>query len=309
MGSVPIGVPGGQATGQKNMGMPVPNSGSGRNGMSPITSTIARGSVPGGGPVNGVNKPITSPVASPIVTGKPPSTFQGPGQQNHALSTPATQTPPSSATATAATTPAGNNGNTLAGYTPQQTQQLQKQLTDIYGKGEGGLLGSLLMNLGSNDSSYMDAYHQAMSKSTAEGMATLDTSLGNAGISANSSAAAIEKGDYMSGVVSQEGLQEQQLIQQQQQEAIGLTQGLQNDSRDENSTSWLDTAAQVVGIAGTVAGDVTGLGAIGKGVSSLFSKTIPTLSGGGGAGSAGPGAQLPGAISGGYAGPIPLSIG
>lgn len=310
MGTVPVGLAGGMATGQKNIGMPVQNSGSGRNGLSPITSIPVNNPAPG--PVNGVAKPISSPVVGAGVTGQPPS-FQGPGAGVQALGTPATQTPPASATATAAATPAagavGNNGNTLAGYSPQQTQQLQKQLTDIYGKGEGGLLGSLLMNLGSNDSSYMDAYHQAMSKSTAEGMATLDTSLGNAGISANSSAAAIEKADYMSGVTSQEGLQEQQLIQTQQQEAIGLTQGLQQDSKAENSTSWLNTAAQVVGIAGQVAGDVTGLGEIGGAVGSLFSGTIPTLSGSGGAGSGGAAAVLPGAESGGYAGPMPLSIG
>lgn len=313
MATTPIGVPGGQATGQKNMGMPVPNSGSGRNGLSPMKSTVPTNGV--AGPVNGVGRPITSPVASAGVTGQPPSAvpggtpFKGPGGSVQALSSPATQTPTAASTATAATTPAGNNGNTLAGYSPQQTQQLQKQLTDIYGKGEGGLLGSLLMNLGSNDSSYMDAYHQAMGKSTAEGMATLDSSLGNAGISANSSTAAIEKADYMSGVTAQEGLQEQQLIQTQQQEAIGLTQGLQNDSRDENSTSWLDTLSQVAGVAGTFVGDATGLSGIGSAAKGLFSSTIPTLSGGAGAGSAGAGAQLPGAISGGYAGPVPLSIG
>lgn len=309
MGTVPTGLAGGLATGQRNMGMPVPNSGSGRNGLSPVTS----GGVPSSpiGPRNGTAAPITSPASSPSVTGQPPSNvpgaFQAPGQQNHALNSPSTQTPPASATATAASTPAagtvGNDGNTLAGYTPQQTQQLQKQLNDIYGKGEGGLLSSLLMNLGSNDSSYMDAYKQAMSKSTAEGMATLDTSLGNAGISSNSSAAAIEKADYMSGVTSQEGLQEQQLILQQQQEAIGLTQGLQGDAKAENSTSWIDTLGQVAGVAGTFIGDATGLSSVGSGIGSLFKGSIPTLSG------SGSGAQLPGAVSGGYAGPMPISIG
>lgn len=312
MATVPVGVAGGAVTGQANKGMPVLGNSAGNNQFSPV-SAIPGGRA-GGSPVNGVSKPITSPVASAGVTGQPPSTVPGgpmvkptPGGNVQALASPATQTPTATATATAATTPAGNNGNTLAGYTPQQTQQLQKQLNDIYGKGEGGLLGSLLMNLGSNDSSYMDAYHQAMSKSTAEGMATLDTSLGNAGISSNSSAAAIEKGDYMSGVTAQEGMQEQQLLQTQQQEAISLTQGLQSDAKAENSTSWLDTLSQVVGIGSGIAG-IAGDVMTG-GLSSMFKGSIPSLSGSAGAGSAGQAAQLPGAISGGYAGPVPISIG
>lgn len=305
MATVPVGVAGGAATGAQNKGLPVLGGSSGRNQFSPAGSIPGAGAIPG--PSQGVRPVATSPVASAGVTGQPPS-INGGGAMSGAPPTAIATQPTAVSTTSPAAGTTSTAGNALAGYTPQQTQQLQKQLNDTYGKGEGTLLYSLLNSLGSNDSAYMSAYNQAMSKQTAEGMATIDTGLGNAGISANSSAAAIEKGDYMSGVTAAAGMQEQQLIQTQTQDAIGLVQGMQSATAAENSTSWLNTAAQVVGIGATLAG-VPGAS---QGMASLFSQnpgTVPTMSGGGGAGSAGAGATLPGAISGGYAGPMPLSIG
>jgi hypothetical protein len=85
-------------------------------------------------------------------------------------------------------------------------------------------------------------------------------------------------------------------------DAINLTESTEQQTAAENSTSWLNTLSQVVGIGSQVVGDVTGT----AGLSSLFGGgggTVPSLSG------SGTGAQLPGAISGNYAGPMPLSIG
>jgi hypothetical protein len=307
------GQAGGRVTGAANKGLPVLGGQMGLNQFSPTSG------IPNTGPVQGPNQgssaPITSPVASAGTTGKAPSTagggaIIGGGAMAGAPPT-AIATPPAAVTSTAAATPAGAGGGnaTLAGYTPQQTQALQKQLNDIYGKGEGGLMFQMISNLGSNDSSYMQAYNTAMSKQIAEGSATLQTAQGNAGISANSSAAAIESADYMSGIEAQAGLQEQQLIQQQQQEAIGLTQGLQSDAKAENSTSWLNTLAQVASIGATFAGEAGGPQAM----ASLFKSSpsnIPNINAGT---SSTP--QLPGVFSGasagggGYTGMMPLSIG
>lgn len=288
MGTVP-GAAGGAVTGQKNMGLPVLGGQAGKNQYSP-TSGIPTAPVMQP-PTNGVRPVNTSPVASAAVTGQPPSVNAG-GAMSGTPPPTAINTQPTAAQGTTAGGASTATSGTLAGYTPQQTQQLQKQLNDIYGKGEGGLLFSLFSNLGSNDSAYMDAYHTAMGKTQAEGLATIDTGLGNAGISANSSTAAIEKGDYLSGLSAQEGLQEQQLIQNQTQEAIGLTQGLQQDASAENSTSWLNTAAQVVGIGATLAGVPGAAGSLG----SLFNKggggSVPNIASQGTTA-----AQLPSAVA------------
>lgn len=293
MGTIPVGAAGGAVTGQANKGMPVLAGQAGTNGYSPASGIPATG--PMAGPKNGIQPINTSPVASAGAMGTPGAMSGTPPQPVGAGGTPTPGT--GAGTSSSSGAPVANNGNPIAGYTPQQTQQLQKQLNDTYGAGEGGELFSLMSNLGSNDSSYMTAYNQAMSKQTAEGQATLSTAQGNAGISANSSTAAIENADYQSGVASQAGLQEQQLLQTQQGEAIDLTKSTEGATAAENSTSWLNTLSQVVGIGSQVAGIA------GSFMTGGATSAIPSLSG------SGAGAQLPGAMSGGYAGPMPLSIG
>jgi hypothetical protein len=310
MATVPVGAAGGAVTGQANKGLPVLGGQAGSNGLNPASGIPTTG--PLAGPQNGIRPINTSPVASagtmgtvpgggvsPINT--PPTAINSGGAMSGTPPQPVGAPPTTGAGAGSSSsgTPVANNGNPIAGYTPQQTANLQKQLNDTYGKGEGGELFSLMQNLGSNDSSYMQAYNQAMSKQTAEGQASLTTAQGNSGISANSSAAAIENADYQSGVQAQAGLQEQQLLQTQMGDAIGLTESTEQETAAENSTSWLTTAAEVgqtIGTFTSAAGSLFGGKGSGTG-------TIPTMSG------SGVGAQLPGAISGGYAGPMPLSIG
>lgn len=288
------GAAGGAVTGQANLGKPVPGNTMGLNQFSPINSAS------GGTPT-----PVAVPGGAAGVTGTPPPGtaglpfFQAPGSNIQALGTTpgavAGQVGPVSSTATQPQAPVSSattnaDGNPNANVTAQQN----KQLTDIYGQGTGSLLSGLIGNLGSNDSSYMQAYSNAMAKQTAEGQSTIATGLGNAGISANSSVSAIENADYLSGVTSQEGLQEQQLLQTQQQEEIGLVQGIQGASAQETGTSWLTDLGQGLEVAGTVAGDVLGTG----GLSSL-SSLIP---GGGGAApniTSGAAQQLPNVYGGG----------
>lgn len=307
MATVPVGVAGGAVTGQANKGMPVLGGQAGTNQYSPASGIPVMG--PLAGPNSGISPVHTSPVASSGTTGVPPGTIPGAINSSGAMSgTPpqpigAQPTTGTSSGTSSSGAPVANNGNPIAGYTPQQTADLQKQLNDTYGKGEGGVLFSLMQNLGSNDSSYMTAYNQAMSKQTAEGQASLTTAQGNSGISANSSAAAIENADYQSGIQAQAGLQEQQLLQTQQGEAIDLAKSTEGATAAENSTSWLNTAAQVVGIGATLAGVPGAAGALPGLFQSPGAGTVPSMSG------SGAGAQLPGAISGGYAGPMPLSIG
>lgn len=111
-----------------------------------------------------------------------------------------------------------------------------KQLIDIYGKGTGSLLSSEILNLGSNDSTYMQAYKNAMAPTNAENLAILNTTLGNEGIGADSSTAAIENADFMKGVTTQEGLQEQQLQMNDLAQLLGLTESTMGDSAKEVSS-------------------------------------------------------------------------
>lgn len=240
------GLAGGMATGAKNLGVPVLGS-AGRNQLSPPIGTAAGAQT---GTLPGTNAAVTGQPPIPSATGLPPNMNITP--QPTAMTAPLTTSQP-------------NVGGIFSG---QSGQQLQKQLTDIYGKGVGGAINTLLQNLGSNNSSFLNSYRQAMSGQQAEDLSTIGTSLGNAGISADSSTAAIEKGDYLAKSNAQLGLQEQQLINQETSQAIGLVQGTQQDAQAETSSSWLDTLGQVAGIAGTFVGDATGLSSIGQGIGS-----------------------------------------
>jgi hypothetical protein len=136
-------------------------------------------------------------------------------------------------------------------FSQQQQKNSQHQLTDTFGKGIGGDISSVINNLGSNDSTYMQAYHNAMAGTNAEANASLLTSLGNAGISANSSTAAIGLADLGGQEVAQEGLQEAQLQQTDEQNLIQLLQGTQGAANKEASTSVMGDIGSVLGAIGT----------------------------------------------------------
>jgi len=120
--------------------------------------------------------------------------------------------------------------------TPVVNSDENKQLVDIYGKGTGNLLSSEIANLGSNDSTYMQAYKDAMAPTNAENLATLSTTLANEGVGADSSTAAIEKADFEKGVTADEGLQEQQLQMNDLNQLLGLTESTLSDSAKEVSS-------------------------------------------------------------------------
>jgi len=154
----------------------------------------------------------------------------------------------------------GTVPSALSGSNPND---LSHQLKDVYGKGVGGALDSVITNLGSNDSTYMQAYQKAMAGPNAENLATLNTTLGNAGVSASSSTAAIANADFQSNVSAQEGLQEQQLQQTDEQNLIGLLTGTQSAANKQASTSiWGDIGSVLGGIGSDAAG-------IGKGIASV----------------------------------------
>jgi hypothetical protein len=226
------------STGLQNAGLTPVGNGAGStlpgpSGLSTMTPANTAPGAPG-------MIPTSSPVSS--VAGMPnPAT---PGGSPGALApTPPGVVPPG-------TTPPGsvvNGGNgvsittgtggTTGSVNPQGQTDTLNQLENQYGAGIGGTIASTLSNLGSNNSTYMQAYEASVAQPNAENLATLDTTLGNQGVSANSSTAAIANADFATGVASQEGLQEQQLLQSQTGESVNLLESLEGVANKNQSTS------------------------------------------------------------------------
>jgi hypothetical protein len=212
-------------TGTKNPNNVIP----GQSSTSPISLAVQG--------ARNTSTPATTPQAStpvPLTT-----TSNPPGTDTSA-----------SGTTTTSSTPTPSSNPILAGYTQQQTNQLRNQLVNIYGKGEGGLLFNLLNGMGGSDNAYMQAYAKAMAPVNAENLATLNTTLGNSGVSANSSTAAIANADFESNVTSQEALVEQNLLQSNIQDTIGITTGIEDAAQKEVSESWYNDLGDVLEAVG-----------------------------------------------------------
>ena len=227
----------------QNMGIQPIGNGAGSqlpgpSGTGPAASTMM--------PVTpiSINPSANPPVLSPGVTGASGGAFVNPSAGSLLPAN-------GSAGSSAATTGVPSTAGTPSLIPTSTDAALNKQATDEYGKGVGGVISSELENLGSSDSSYMQAYQSAMAMPNSEALSTLQTSLGNEGISGNSSTAALGTADLLSQQTSQEGLQEQQLLQSNISEGVGLTESLEGTAnKDVSQTGW--------SIFGEVAGDIGG---------------------------------------------------
>lgn len=198
----------------------------------------------------GVNKGIQA-LGTPPVGNAAGSTMPGPSgiaDANGVNLNPIMQQP-------AATSNLLTPGGIQGAIPVSQQNASDKQLTDTFGKGIGGDINSVINNLGSGDSSYLQAYQAAMAPVNAENQATLDTTLGNQGVSANSSTAAIANADFLSNVSTQTGLQEQQLQQTDEQNLIGLLSGVAPAANKEASTSVWGDIGDVLGAVGKDVGE------------------------------------------------------
>lgn len=241
----------------------IPNLMSGNKGAADLSSlnmgvkpvgNAAGSNIPTGGVSGGSGAISTGPVSLNPAMNQPAIPVGVTGTTGNAFSTPGTS--PLLPTNGAVVSPGSVSTVPTANGTPDltsgvDTSKLSKQLIDEYGKGVGGLLTSELTNLGSADSSYMKAYESAMAMPNSEALSTLQTQLGNEGVSGNSSTAALATADLLSQQSAQEGLQEQQLLQSNIAEELGLTQGLQSTAnKAQQDTGW--------SIFGSVLGDIGG---------------------------------------------------
>lgn len=218
----------------QNMGIKPIGNGAGSNLPGPSGLGIG-GKVGGATPIPlgvSLNPATQEPPVSPILTGS------------------STASPVPVNTGSAIVNP--NDPNNLA-----TNVRMAGELNNIFGSGVGGLINSVAEDIGSTDSSYMQKYKDAMAGSNAEKLATLETTLGNEGVSADSSTAAIAQADFESGVVADEGLQEQQLQMNDLAQLLGLTESLEAPAQAAQADSGWNLFGKVVGdVGGAVAGAV-----------------------------------------------------
>lgn len=218
-----------------NMGIKPIGNGAGSNLPGPSGLGMG-GKVGGATPIPlgvSLNPATQEPPVSPILTGSPTAVPVNTGATGSDIVNP-------------------NDPNNLS-----TNVRMAGELNNIFGSGVGGLINSVAGDIGSTDSSYMQKYKDAMAGSNAEKLATLETTLGNEGVSADSSTAAIAQADFESGVVADEGLQEQQLQMNDLAQLLGLTESLEAPAQAAQADSGWNLFGKVVGdVGGAVAGAV-----------------------------------------------------
>ena len=218
----------------------------GKNQTSP-TSTLS--TVPGG-----------------ILPGTTPtSTTTSPAQQNSFV--PVTPTSVLGGGATVA------NPNTLVNSTANvagTTGALNKQLVDIYGKGIGGDLMSLLSSIGGTDSATLQEYIKSLVPQEATASANLGSELGASGVGANSSVNAIAQSNLQAQEFATIAGESANLTQSGQQLQAGLLGQMEQPASQEVASSGWDVFGQAMQGLGGLAGDVVGAAGKAGGFSQLF---------------------------------------
>ena len=228
MGSVPFSNP----AGNNQMSPPMKSVG---GAASP--SPIAAGNIPGApGATNPLMPAGVRPMAnSSIGTILPPSPT-APGVPNVGGLT--------------------TNGTNTAG----DTGAVDKQLTDIYGKGVGGALASLLAGMSGTDSQILQEYIKSLQPQMATAQSNVNAALGAGGVSANSSVAAISDANLQAQEFGAIAGEEANLTQSQEQLTSQILMGLSPAASKEVSTSGWSIFGDVMNqISGDI-GDIVGKG-------------------------------------------------
>jgi hypothetical protein len=219
-------------TGLQNKGLTPVGNGGGSTNPGP-TGMSALAALPGAAPV--------IPSAGGMLPGSSPI--------QPAAATPGATPPGVIPPPTAAPTVTGGGGVAVSvpnnPVNAQGNTDFLTQLQNQYGMGIGATIAGTVGNLGSQNNTYMQAYEASVAQPNAENLATLNTTLGNEGVSGNSSTAAIANADFESGISASEGLQEQQLLQSETGEQVGLEESLGGVANKNQSDSALGDLGSV----------------------------------------------------------------
>lgn len=212
-----------------------------------------------------------SPISMPAGGGQSPIAMP---LANNPL-VPANSTAPN---ANPVTVPAGiSNGiNTADGsYT------LTGDFKDTYGAGTGSALAGVLGNLGTATDGAVTATNAAIEANAAKGFANIGSSQAAAGISPNSSTAALASGDFYAGVNQNIASTDAQMQLQQQDTLINSLQR-EGDSHGPDVGAMATLAAMfpqglVGSMAGALAGGSQALNDSGASGSGGFSSSLSTI--------------------------------
>lgn len=137
---------------------------------------------------------------------------------------------------------------------------LQKQLTDIYGKGIGGELTSLLGSISGTDSQALQEYIASLQPQEAKAAANVNATLGAQGVSANSSVNAIAQSNLQAQETASIAGESAQLQTQEQQLEAGILSGTESAAAKEVASSGWSVFGDVLGALGSDASKVFSVG-------------------------------------------------
>ena len=198
------------------------------------------------GGVNQTSPAMITPTANPVT---PVSTAVGP--TNSPLSAPVVAQQNPLVPSAVPTTGVPNAGSVATNATDSS-----KQFTDIYGKGIGTDIENLLTNIGGVDSATLQEYQASLVPQEAKASANLGASLGAAGVSANSSVAALGQANLQAQETADIAGESANLTQSGQQLEANILTGTENAASQEVAESGWDVFGQVVSGIGKDAGSV-----------------------------------------------------
>lgn len=223
--------------------------------------TSGAGAKAAGGSAGGA-LPVVSPIASTgVVSASNP--FM-PSQTSPA------PTPPPVPSGTTGTTSGSSFITPNSSYSSGEND-LQKQLIDIYGKGVGGSLFTLLSGMSGTNSSILQQYIKSLQPQFAKGEADLSASLGAGGVSPNSSVAALGEANLKAQEDAIIAGESANLTQDQEQLTAELLTRQMGDASKEVATSGWDVFGNVMGDLGKIASTTLGAAGAAGGFSNLFS--------------------------------------
>lgn len=147
--------------------------------------------------------------------------------------------------------------STSPGYHDGQSN-IGKQLTDMYGKGVGGMLDNLLKGMSGTDSAIFQQWLASMKPVEASERAGLQGTLASEGVSGNSSVSAIANSNLTGEFNAQAAGVNSQLMQSQLQDTLSILMGTRGDAAKEVASSgwgvFADVMNNITGDAGNLMG-------------------------------------------------------
>jgi hypothetical protein len=241
----------------------------GNNQTTPKTVGVAQ-SVLGKGVPGGPTTPVATNPLAPVA----PSL----GGVNKAQTTSVGGSVPTTNSASGATQNTVAPGGFITSNSSYSSGEndLQKQLTDIYGKGVGGSLYSLLSNMSGTNSTVLQEYIQSLQPQMAKAQANTNASLGAGGVSANSSVAGLADASLQAQETAAIAGESANLTQSQEQLTASLLSGMENKASAEVATSGWSTFGNVMGDISADVGAVLNGGTAATDTSKTGAASVPS---------------------------------